>query len=138
MPEDLRNIKNIAFSKPASYCLGVGFGARSNELAATILQMDQGNLVDAWKASASRLAALYVPVEDELRKASHSAVSTFLLIELIDSKGNQSEHLKRTHDYDPFIREYLTKLNSYGVLRDILEVDASGRPVRKPQPRQSN
>jgi hypothetical protein len=77
MPEKLINLRNIAFSKPASTRLGVGFGARSNELAAKILRMDHDReaIIDAWKSSVGRLGYLYTPIEEELGRASRAAVS---------------------------------------------------------------
>ena len=42
---------------------------------------------------------------------------------------HQAEQIKRTHDYTPFIQEYITKVYHAGFLHDLLEIDANGNPL---------
>ena len=47
---------------------------------------------------------------------------------------HQGEQIKRTHDYTPFIQQYVTKLYHAGILHDLLEIDENGKPVNSSRP----
>jgi ubiquitin carboxyl-terminal hydrolase L5 len=49
------------------------------------------------------------------------------LIWLIPSA--QVDHVKRTHDYEPFLREYLLSLNKEGHLNPMLGRDEDGKKL---------
>jgi ubiquitin carboxyl-terminal hydrolase L5 len=46
----------------------------------------------------------------------------------------QTDHTKRTFDYEPFIREYIQSLQQAGLLNPLLDRDSDGKKkrVRKP------
>lgn len=50
---------------------------------------------------------------------SHSISHIFLPL--------QTEHIKRTHDYEPFVKEFVTCLQSEGLLEALLDVNGQGK-----------
>ncbi|KIM30592.1 hypothetical protein M408DRAFT_323399 [Serendipita vermifera MAFF 305830] len=113
VPESLYKLRSDAFSRPGlpSSRLGIGFGARSNNMAMEILRMSPELLLSKWEASVQRLIELQLSADDELTSAKDTTI----------------EHIKRTHDYEPFIREYVTRLYNAGFLQELLDIDAAGR-----------
>jgi hypothetical protein len=45
--------------------------------------------------------------------------------------GYQTEHIKRTHDYEPFLNGFVRALHQEGLLNPLLNLDENGRKVRK-------
>ena len=43
---------------------------------------------------------------------------------------HQAEEIERTHDYTPFVQQYVTKIYHAGFLHDLLEIDENGKPVK--------
>ena len=41
----------------------------------------------------------------------------------------QTDHIKRTHNYEPFLREYFTALYNEGKLNNLLGRDENGRKI---------
>ncbi|PPQ78899.1 hypothetical protein CVT25_002386, partial [Psilocybe cyanescens] len=42
-----------------------------------------------------------------------------------------TDHVKRTFDYEPFVREYLSRLRQEALLNPLLDRDEEGRKVKK-------
>ncbi|PVF97464.1 cysteine proteinase [Serendipita vermifera] len=113
VPSDLYAVKEKIFAGPSSSYISVAFGARSNEMAMRILKMENDMLPSEWTKSVTRLVQLQDAIQDELKRAIET----------------ETECIKRTHDYEPFIQEYLRRLHNAGVLQGLLEVDGRGRPI---------
>ncbi|KAG8867218.1 hypothetical protein FRC20_006305 [Serendipita sp. 405] len=115
VPNELWSSRDSSFSQSWPTHLRPGFGSRSNDTSMRVLHLSIDKLRGEWEGCVNRLVAKQLAVEDELRKDALSHV----------------QNSNRTHDYEPFIREYITRLYHNGFLRDILEVDAQGRFLRQ-------
>ncbi|KAG8829051.1 hypothetical protein FRC18_009620 [Serendipita sp. 400] len=115
VPNELWSSRDSSFSQSWPTHLRPGFGSRSNDTSMRVLHLSIDKLRGEWEGCVNRLVAKQLAVEDELRKDALSHV----------------QNINRTHDYEPFIREYITRLYHNGFLRDILEVDAQGRFLRQ-------
>ncbi|KAG8802209.1 hypothetical protein FRC17_006473 [Serendipita sp. 399] len=115
VPDDLWSSRDRAFAQSWPTLLRPGFGSRSNDASMRILRLNIGDLRGEWEASVDRLVAKQLAVDEELRKDT----------------SNHVQNINRTHDYEPFIREYIVRLYQNGFLQDILEIDAQGRPRRQ-------
>ncbi|KAM5540043.1 hypothetical protein V8D89_006183 [Ganoderma adspersum] len=81
------------------------FGARKMARELAILDMPARALVPAWERCVRDALAAKVAVGEEVAKAESA----------------QADHVKRTFDYEPFIREFITALQNEGLLEDALE-----------------
>ncbi|KAH9895837.1 cysteine proteinase [Cubamyces lactineus] len=81
------------------------FGARKMEKELAILDMPERKLVPAWEACVGAALLAKIAVEDDIEK----------------SRQAQADHIRRTFDYEPFIREFITSLNHQGLLDGVLE-----------------
>jgi hypothetical protein len=75
VPSDLYAQKERIFSESSSSYLGVGFGARSNEIAMNILKMENDMLPSEWNRSVTKLAQLQASIQVELKHAIETEVS---------------------------------------------------------------
>ena len=121
--------------------LGRGFGARANESVRKILELPMEDLLSRWEAAARRLLAQKMALDDEVNKERELSVcELFLVFGSVPSVSalkppslHQAEQIKRTHDYTPFIQQYVTKLYHAGILHDLLEIDENGKPPKAPR-----
>ncbi|TBU21572.1 cysteine proteinase [Dichomitus squalens] len=86
------------------------FGAWKMAREMAILDMPERALVPAWEMCVRRALEAKVAVEEEIAKAQSA----------------QADHVKRTFDYEPFIREFITALQNEGLLDEVLD----GRSVQ--------
>lgn len=95
-----------------------------------------------WEAAARRLLAQKMALDDEANKERELSVREPLpVVKLVPRPSlvltppslHQAEQIKRTHDYTPFIQQYVTKLYHAGILHDLLEIDENGRPPKAPR-----
>ena len=89
-------------------------------------------LFTQWEAAARRLLAQKMALDDEINKERELSVCAPLpvlpnLLVLKPTTLHQAEQIKRTHDYTPFIQQYVTKLYHAGILHDLLEIDENGK-----------
>ncbi|EJD00538.1 cysteine proteinase [Fomitiporia mediterranea MF3/22] len=77
------------------------FGSRAMEQKLLILNMPTEELVEAWQSCITRAMPIKIAIDEEVQKAISA----------------QTETVKRTHDYTPFIREFLTSLHNEGLHR---------------------
>ena len=116
--------------------LGRGFGAQANETVRKILELPMEDLLPTWEAAARRLLAQKLALDDEINNERGLSVcgplpsSTGTCASLTPPILHQAEQIKRTHDYTPFIQQYITKLYHAGFLHDLLEIDENGKPVK--------
>ncbi|KAF7346538.1 Ubiquitin carboxyl-terminal hydrolase isozyme L5 [Mycena sanguinolenta] len=83
------------------------FGSRRMARDLEILEMPERALVPAWEQCVRDAVKAKVAVEDEVAKATRA----------------NTEHVKRTHDYEPFFREFVTCLQDEGLLEPLLDVN---------------
>ncbi|KAK7048507.1 ubiquitin carboxyl-terminal hydrolase isozyme L5 [Favolaschia claudopus] len=83
------------------------FGARRMTRDLEIMEMPERGLVPAWEQCVRDAVRAKVAVEDEVAKATRA----------------NTEHVKRTHDYEPFLKEFVTCLQNEGLLEPLLDVD---------------
>jgi ubiquitin carboxyl-terminal hydrolase L5 len=97
-----------------------------------ILEMPERALVPAWEQCVRDAVKAKVSVEDEVAKATRANVSfrpsRFFLIFIHEF---QTEHIKRTHDYEPFLKEFVMCLQSEGLLEPLLDVNDEAKPKAK-------
>ncbi|KAJ7644005.1 ubiquitin C-terminal hydrolase [Roridomyces roridus] len=92
------------------------FGDRRMKRDVEIMELPQRALVGAWERCVRDAIKGKVALEDEVNKAMRE----------------NTEHIKRTHDYEPFIKEFVTCLQSEGLLEAILDVnDDSGKSKKR-------
>lgn len=101
-----------AFSRAWNPRIRVGFASRANDAAMQILKMSPETLLDEWAGAIGRL------------KSWESNVQEVIDRDMVET----TEHISRTHDYDPFIQQYVSVVYNMGILQDLLEVDGLGRP----------
>ncbi|PPQ70881.1 ubiquitin C-terminal hydrolase [Gymnopilus dilepis] len=89
-----------------------GFGFRRQERDIEISNIcSSEELIKAWETCIRDATRAKVGVEDEVVKAERA----------------NTDHIKRTFDYEPFIREFLRSLHKEGLLFPLLDRDADGR-----------
>ncbi|KAG8950791.1 hypothetical protein FRC03_012746 [Tulasnella sp. 419] len=94
---------NSLFDGPNSHHsspFDTAFGLRAQEKQMKVLQLPSDALLEDWRQVVDRAGELKALLEEEISKA----------------KRWQSEYIKRTHDYEPFLRELLSALKSEGIL----------------------
>ncbi|KDR66160.1 hypothetical protein GALMADRAFT_259613 [Galerina marginata CBS 339.88] len=95
------------------------FGARRMERDMEILRMTHPHeAARAWEACVREAVRARVGVEDELAKGGRA----------------NTDHIKRTFDYEPFIREFLLRAHREGLLNALLDRDDEGRKRRGRKP----
>jgi len=119
--------------------LGRGFGARANEAVRKLLELPLEDLLATWEGAARRLLAQKMALDEEINKEREVSVCgpppCFDLVpcaSLMPPVLHQTEQIKRTHDYTPFIQQYVTHFHHAGILHDILEIDENGQPLTNP------
>ncbi|KAJ7176005.1 cysteine proteinase [Mycena filopes] len=84
------------------------FGSRRMSRDMEILEMPERALIPAWEQCVRDALRARVAVEDEVTKATRA----------------HTEHVKRTHDYEPFLKEFIACLQNEGLLEPLLDVNA--------------
>ncbi|THU98546.1 cysteine proteinase [Dendrothele bispora CBS 962.96] len=88
------------------------FASRRNDRDRNILAMSSlGELCSAWEEAVRNATKAKIDLEDELNKA----------------KRDHVDHIKRTHDYEPFLAEFVKCLES----QDLIDTLLDPRPGRK-------
>ncbi|KAJ7025392.1 ubiquitin C-terminal hydrolase [Mycena alexandri] len=80
-----------------------------------ILEMPERALVPAWEQCVRDALRAKVAVEDEVTKATRA----------------HTEHVKRTHDYEPFLKEFIVCLQNEGLLEPLLDVNGDAPKSNK-------
>ncbi|KAI0665570.1 cysteine proteinase [Trametes maxima] len=92
------------------------FGARKMERDMTVLDMPVRRLAPAWDACVRAALEAKVAVEEEIEKSCRA----------------QADHVRRTFDYEPFIKEFITSLEHEGLLDAALKNETAPGPPAKP------
>ncbi|KAI0364650.1 cysteine proteinase [Pilatotrama ljubarskyi] len=95
------------------------FGARKMAKELAILEMPERKVVPAWENCVRAALSAKVAVEEEIKK----------------SRRAQADHVRRTFDYEPFIREFVIALENEGLLDDVLEERSGAVKESAAQPR---
>ena len=99
------------------------FGLQAMNAKVSIMNMQGEQVIDTWNTCVDKLLSAKTSVEGEIREAMQIQVIILVFLVLGLDKlrpARQSENIKRTHDYDPFIREFLTALNEEGLLSECI------------------
>lgn len=110
------------------------FGARKMEKELAILDMPERKLASAWEDCVRAALSAKVAVEEEAEKSQRAQVcgrryprqgSGDAMVcgagaDLI-ACSTQADHVRRTFDYEPFIREFIIALEHEGLLEDALQ-----------------
>jgi ubiquitin carboxyl-terminal hydrolase L5 len=97
-----------------------------------ILEMPVRNLTDAWEVCVKAAMPAKIAVEDEIIKSIREHVddlSSYEFTALTCSLSTQTDHVKRTHDYEPFLREFFTSLYNESLLNPMLGRDEDGKKL---------
>ncbi|KAH9939773.1 cysteine proteinase [Epithele typhae] len=86
-----------------------GFGREKLEKEITILEMPVRELTPAWERCVRAALGKKTAVEEEIVKSQRA----------------QADNVKRTHDYEPFIKEFIISMEKEGILERALN-DAAG------------
>ncbi|KAG6841640.1 hypothetical protein C0991_008625 [Blastosporella zonata] len=106
-----------AFSaSPGSQTYAVDFGAQSMEISVRIQGMPEAELVPAWEACVRNAIRANVSVEDEMSKAVRA----------------NTDHAKRTFDYEPFLKAFLERLQVEGLLNPLMGREDDGSKSKSP------
>ncbi|TFK51401.1 cysteine proteinase [Heliocybe sulcata] len=92
---------------------GSDFGIRKQDKQMAILDLPERHLLGEWERCVRQMITANVAVEEELVKA----------------KRERTEHIKRTHDYEPFITEFITALHDAQLLNPLLGLGDDGKKV---------
>ncbi|PPR01539.1 hypothetical protein CVT24_001850 [Panaeolus cyanescens] len=90
------------------------FGSRKMQRDLEIMKMSVDEAARTWEDCIQNAFKAKVGVEDELTKSIRS----------------NTDHVKRTFDYEPFLREYVHSLHKEGLLNALLNRDDDGRKKR--------
>ncbi|KAJ7119953.1 cysteine proteinase [Mycena crocata] len=104
-----------AGSPGAGRTYAMDFGARRMARDVEILNMSQQGLLEAWDQCINDAAKARISLEDEVMKA----------------KRENTEHMKRTHDYEPFMNEFIASLEKEGLLEALFDGDVGGKKKGK-------
>ncbi|TFY56042.1 hypothetical protein EVG20_g9089 [Dentipellis fragilis] len=92
------------------------FGHEKMQKQRAILDLPPENLLTAWQECMHNVMQAKITVEDEISKAA----------------TENSDMIKRTHDFEPFIREYISHLHQEGLLNPLLGRNDNGRSISTP------
>ncbi|KAK0218827.1 cysteine proteinase [Armillaria fumosa] len=96
------------------------FASKRNDRDRHILNMDQDALRRAWEQCVSNAMKAKVALEEEMTKARRDHVGGFFVYMFLSEFFLQTDHVKRTHDYEPFFVEFLKCLKDEGLLTGLL------------------
>ncbi|KII90338.1 hypothetical protein PLICRDRAFT_173773 [Plicaturopsis crispa FD-325 SS-3] len=91
------------------------FGLRKQTKELEILKMAACDLPSAWEGCINSAMSAKVLVEEEIAKSTQA----------------NTDHIKRTHDYEPFITHAVECIHREGLLNPLLGVDEDGKKLRK-------
>ncbi|KAF8063528.1 ubiquitin C-terminal hydrolase [Lyophyllum atratum] len=104
-----------AFSAaPGDTTFATDFGSRRMSRDLEILDMSEEEVVPAWETCMQNAVRANVAVEDELIKAARA----------------NTDHIKRTFDYEPFLKTFVERLQAEGLLNPLLGRDEDGKKIK--------
>ncbi|KDQ11206.1 hypothetical protein BOTBODRAFT_57534 [Botryobasidium botryosum FD-172 SS1] len=109
-PELLESTDTIFPDPPISHTFDPSFGSLLMPKQMAILDLPVEDLVPQWNTCIASALPAKILLDEELDKA----------------KAWASENIKRTHDYEPFIKAYISRLSAEGLLNNLLGLDEVG------------
>lgn len=97
------------------------------------MEMPRDVLVLTWQTVVRDAIRARSTLEDEVSKRVQVQVSRAVTSKAFESNScSKTEHLKRTFDYEPFIKAFVTELHNQGLFYPILGLDDGGRKAKEP------
>lgn len=137
--------KEETWSKISQPRLGIGFGARSNEVGMRILRADSQVLVDMWQNAVRRLRPLQLAVDEETRGFIQNEVGLLCKAQFeahdMNRSSISSEHMIMTHSsgntwrnctMQAFFMTSWTLMLSDGLARQVKAISARKRYLLTP------
>jgi len=98
-------------------------------------RMSPLELLKSWETCVEDAMRAKISVEDELTKGVRANVYSLLLFPFLPSSLTnvyilQTDHTKRTFDYEPFLKAYIQQLHEEGLLNPLLDRDENGKKRR--------
>ena len=120
---------SVASSPRPGHIFSPAFGARAVDAQKRILDMDHAQLPLDWAEVMREGMRAKMVVQEELDKGmrTHVCIVIHPLLPRLNCWLLQTEHQKRTFDYAPFIRQYLTCLREEKLLNPLLGLDKEGK-----------
>ncbi|EPQ53143.1 cysteine proteinase [Gloeophyllum trabeum ATCC 11539] len=112
-----QSLLNSCPLEPDKESFASDFGARKQEKQVAVLELPERSLLGAWETCMREMIRAKVAVEEEFAKA----------------KRENTEHVKRTHDYEPFVKEFITCLHEGGLLNPLLGLGEDGKKLPAPK-----
>ncbi|KAJ3577002.1 hypothetical protein NP233_g50 [Leucocoprinus birnbaumii] len=99
-----------------------GFAGRRMQRDADLMEMSQSDLVLAWQTTIQDGLRARVAYRDEYMRRAQI---------------QKTDHLKRTFDYEPFLKGFITELHHQGLLNPLLNLDENGKKMRQTKKQKS-
>ncbi|KAF9530076.1 hypothetical protein CPB83DRAFT_789076 [Crepidotus variabilis] len=93
------------------------FGSKWMNRQIELMELPSSSRPLRWATCVQNAMRIRTVLEDEINKAAKS----------------NTDHVKRTHDYEPFIQAYIERLHDEGMLNALLDRDNDGRKKRGPK-----
>ncbi|KAJ7095748.1 ubiquitin C-terminal hydrolase [Mycena belliarum] len=91
------------------------FGARRMTRDLEIMELPERALVREWEQCVRDAIKAKMTLEDEVAKGTRA----------------NADHIKRTHDYEPFLKEFVVCLQNEGLLEPLLDVNDDGKQGKR-------
>jgi ubiquitin carboxyl-terminal hydrolase L5 len=109
------------------------FGQRKLKCTLEVIDVPEGALLSSWQECVRDAVPAKIAVEDELAKAMRENVNTNSAGAFdVALTARKTEQIKRTHDYEPFIRDFVACLHQDGLLSPLIGQDKDGRRLPAP------
>ncbi|KAG6917208.1 hypothetical protein DXG01_003413 [Tephrocybe rancida] len=134
-PDLLATAQHAFSAAPGFQTYAIDFGAQFMEISVRIQNMPEAELVSAWETCVRNAMRANVNVEDELSKAVRANVRrpSVLACSPIDwNMDGQTDDVKRTFDYEPFLKAFLERLQVEGLLGPLMGREADGSKSKTP------
>ncbi|KAH0580348.1 hypothetical protein H2248_001851 [Termitomyces sp. 'cryptogamus'] len=106
-----------AFSAASgSKTYAVNFGSQFMDASLRIQNMPEVELIPAWETCVRDAVRANINVEDELSKAIRA----------------NTDHIKRTFDYEPFLKMFVERLQAEGLLNPLMGREEDGLKIKSP------
>ena len=112
---------SASFQNPTPPIFAPDFGAQKMERDIQIMKMEKEELPGAWERCIENALSVKTSVEDELEKPRLANVGSFRRSCCARPHGSyQTENIKRTFDYEPFIKEFIKRCQKEGKFAPLL------------------
>ncbi|GLB42764.1 putative ubiquitin carboxyl-terminal hydrolase, family 1 [Lyophyllum shimeji] len=113
-PALLESARHAFSAAPGDTTYAIDFGERKMARNKEILDMHVEMLIPTWETCIQRAVRANVALEDEVAKAVRA----------------NADHIKRTFDYEPFLKTFIERLRDDGLLNPLLGRDEEGNKIK--------